>query len=33
VRYLVRHADAGDKRAWTGPDDDCPLSSTGYREA
>jgi broad specificity phosphatase PhoE len=33
VRYLVRHADAGDKRAWTGPDDDRPLSSTGHREA
>jgi broad specificity phosphatase PhoE len=33
MRYLVRHADAGDKRAWTGPDDDRPLSSTGRREA
>jgi broad specificity phosphatase PhoE len=33
VRYLVRHADAGDKRAWTGSDGDRPLSSTGRREA
>lgn len=33
MHYLVRHADAGDKRAWTGPDDDRPLSSTGRREA
>jgi len=33
VRYLVRHADAGDKRTWTGPDEDRPLSSTGRREA
>jgi broad specificity phosphatase PhoE len=33
VRYLVRHADAGDKRLWTGPDDDRPLSSAGRRQA
>jgi broad specificity phosphatase PhoE len=33
VRYLLRHADAGDKHAWTGPDYDRPLSSTGQREA
>ena len=33
MRYLVRHADAGNKRAWTGPDDDRPLSSDGHREA
>jgi broad specificity phosphatase PhoE len=33
MRYLVRHADAGDKHAWTGPDDDRPLSTTGRREA
>jgi 8-oxo-dGTP diphosphatase len=33
VRYLVRHADAGDKRAWTGHDDDRPLSDLGQREA
>lgn len=30
MRYLVRHADAGDKRAWTGPDGDRPLSKTGH---
>lgn len=33
MRYLVRHADAGDKRAWTGRDGDRPLSSAGMREA
>ena len=33
MRYLVRHADAGDKQAWTGPDDDRPLSGVGRREA
>lgn len=33
MRYLVRHADAGNKREWTGPDDDRPLSDAGYREA
>jgi broad specificity phosphatase PhoE len=33
MRYLVRHADAGDKHAWTGPDDDRPLSNAGRREA
>jgi broad specificity phosphatase PhoE len=33
MRYLVRHADAGDKREWTGPDDDRPLSSRGRLEA
>jgi broad specificity phosphatase PhoE len=33
MRYLVRHADAGDKRAWTGHDDDRPLSNAGHREA
>jgi phosphohistidine phosphatase SixA len=31
--YLVRHADAGDKRAWTGPDDHRPLTSAGHRQA
>ena len=31
--YLVRHAHAGDKRAWRGPDDARPLSATGWREA
>lgn len=33
MRYLVRHADAGDKRKWTGPDDERPLSDVGRREA
>lgn len=33
MRYLVRHADAGDKRGWNGPDHDRPLSSAGHREA
>jgi phosphohistidine phosphatase SixA len=33
VRYLVRHADAGDKHLWDGPDDDRPLSIAGHREA
>jgi broad specificity phosphatase PhoE len=33
VRYLVRHADAGEKRLWNGPDDDRPLSSAGHRQA
>jgi broad specificity phosphatase PhoE len=31
--YLVRHAPAGDKRAWTGPDLMRPLSGAGHREA
>jgi phosphohistidine phosphatase SixA len=31
--YLVRHAHAGDKRAWTGPDRLRPLSAPGRREA
>jgi phosphohistidine phosphatase SixA len=29
----VRHAHAGDKRHWTGPDLERPLSGTGRREA
>jgi phosphohistidine phosphatase SixA len=33
VLYLVRHADAGDKRAWNGPDDHRPLTSAGHRQA
>ena len=33
MRYLVRHADAGDKHQWRGPDDQRPLSDTGRREA
>jgi len=31
--YLVRHAHAGDKRAWAGPDRLRPLSEPGRREA
>jgi hypothetical protein len=30
---VVRHADAGDKRSWTGPDRLRPLSATGCRQA
>jgi broad specificity phosphatase PhoE len=33
VLYLVRHAHAGNKQHWTGPDDKRPLSRTGQREA
>ncbi len=33
MRYLIRHADAGDKHQWSGPDDQRPLSDTGLREA
>ena len=31
--YLVRHAHAGDKHAWVGPDRLRPLSEPGRREA
>ena len=31
--YLLRHAHAGNKRAWNGPDDQRPLSAAGRREA
>lgn len=31
--YLSRHAHAGDKRAWAGPDLVRPLSGAGRREA
>jgi broad specificity phosphatase PhoE len=31
--YLLRHAHAGNKRAWSGPDSQRPLSATGRREA
>jgi phosphohistidine phosphatase SixA len=31
--YLVRHAHAGDKHAWTGPDGLRPLSDPGRRES
>ena len=30
---VVRHADAGDKRTWTGPDTLRPLSSSGQLQA
>ena len=30
---VVRHADAGDKRRWDGPDVSRPLSPTGRRQA
>jgi phosphohistidine phosphatase SixA len=31
--YLLRHADAGDPEAWTGPDDERPLSSKGEAQS
>lgn len=31
--YLLRHAHAGNKRAWPGPDGARPLSGAGRREA
>lgn len=31
--HLLRHADAGDPAAWTGDDDDRPLSSKGEGQA
>jgi phosphohistidine phosphatase SixA len=31
--YLIRHAHAGNKRKWDGPDDLRPLSDRGLREA
>jgi broad specificity phosphatase PhoE len=31
--YLLRHAHAGNKRSWRGPDADRPLSAIGRREA
>ncbi len=33
VRLLVRHADAGSKQEWIGPDADRPLSTVGWRQA
>ena len=30
---VVRHADAGDKRTWSGPDALRPLPPTGHRQA
>jgi phosphohistidine phosphatase len=31
--YLLRHADAGDPEAWSGPDDARPLSGKGEKQA
>jgi broad specificity phosphatase PhoE len=31
--YLLRHAHAGNKKNWEGPDDQRPLSEAGRREA
>src|SRR5688572_23290026 len=31
--FLVRHAHAGRRRGWDGPDDQRPLSSKGEKEA
>jgi phosphohistidine phosphatase SixA len=31
--YLIRHAHAGNKQTWRGPDDQRPLSATGQHEA
>jgi phosphohistidine phosphatase SixA len=31
--YLLRHADAGDPEAWTGPDDARPLSGKGEKQS
>jgi phosphohistidine phosphatase SixA len=33
VFVLVRHAHAGDKRRWPGPDDQRPLSPRGWAQA
>ena len=31
--YLIRHGHAGDRKQWTGPDADRPLSKKGRRQA
>jgi 8-oxo-dGTP diphosphatase len=31
--FLMRHADAGDREAWTAPDGERPLSDRGWRQA
>ena len=31
--YLIRHAHAGDRLKWSGPDDARPLSEKGWRQA
>jgi broad specificity phosphatase PhoE len=33
MRYLIRHAHAGSKRAWSGPDELRPLSGRGLLQA
>jgi 8-oxo-dGTP diphosphatase len=33
MRVLVRHAEAGDERDWTGPDAARPLSTEGWEQA
>jgi phosphohistidine phosphatase SixA len=33
ITFLVRHADAGAKGSWDGPDEERPLSSAGFRQA
>lgn len=33
VVYLVRHAKAGERRVWEGPDTERPLSHKGWRQA
>jgi 8-oxo-dGTP diphosphatase len=31
--YVIRHAEAGDRKRWTGPDEARPLSRGGRRQA
>lgn len=31
--YLVRHAKAGDRASWSGPDSERPLSKAGWEQA
>ena len=31
--YLIRHAHAGNKRNWSGPDEERPLSAKGQAQA
>jgi 8-oxo-dGTP diphosphatase len=31
--YVVRHADAGSRSSWDGPDEDRPLTTKGHRQA
>jgi phosphohistidine phosphatase SixA len=33
ITFLVRHADAGAKGSWDGPDEERPLSLAGFRQA